>query len=299
MKCFILFYVCFTCSILNSCNGITSEDNLNGNDYALFKNTPVWELAKAVKTENIEEIKRIVREEKVNIDYQEERFGNTLLMLTVVNQHYNSCKTLLELGADPNKHDHYTGSTALIDAAGIENYDDDNTRFLKLLLAHGANPNEEETGERKEGNTTRKTPLLVACSDVNQFVSPIEKVKVLVEAGANVNSKNEFGAFPLREALMHKHYDVVLYLLQKGADYNEMLFDRSKFQSNGKKIYMVDLLREHLLPLDSKEYQQKIAVIEFLKEKGIDYRKVPIPDFVVKEAKETYPNNWKEYLEKY
>jgi ankyrin repeat protein len=278
---------------------LVDKSTLLGKDYRLFQGTPVWNLAKAVQDEKVEEIKRIVQEEKVNVDYQDEKFGNTLLMLSVGNQHYNSCKTLLELGADPNKHDNYTGSTALIDAAGIENYKDDNTRFLKLLLSHGANPNEEETGKRQEGNTTRKTPLLVACSDVNQFVSPIEKVKVLVESGANVNYKNEFNDFPLAEALMHKHYDVVLYLLQKGADYSLMLFDRGEFSKDGKKIYIADLLREHLLPLDSKEYQQKMEVIEFLKQKGIDYRKVPIPDFVVKEAKETYPKNWREYLEKY
>jgi ankyrin repeat protein len=278
---------------------LVDKSTLLGKDYRLFQGTPVWNLAKAVQDEKVEEIKRIVQEEKVNVDYQEEKFGKTLLMLTVMNQHYNSCQTLLELGANPNLHDSNDGTSPMIYAAGIENYQDDNTKFLKLLLKHGGNPNDEETGKRREGNTTRKTPLSYACSDVNQFVSPIEKVKVLVEAGANVNYKNEFNHFPLREALIHKHYDVVLYLLQKEANYNEMLFDRAEFSKDGKKVYIADLLREHLLPLDSKEYQQKMQVVEFLKEKGIDYRKVPIPDFVVKEAKETYPKNWKEYLEKY
>lgn len=278
---------------------LVEKSKLSGKDYRLFQGTPIWNLAKAVQDENIEEINQIVKEEKVNIDYQEGKFGKTLLMLTVGNQHYNSCKTLLELGADPNKHDNNTGSTALIDAVGIENYKDDNTRFLKLLLSYGANPNEEKSGNFKGEKTSLTTPLLVACSDVNQFVSPMEKVKVLVESGANVNYKNESNHFPLRVALTYKHYDVVLYLLQKGSDYSLMLFDRSEFSKEGKKIYLADLLREHLLPLDSKEYQQKMAVVEFLKGKGIDYRKVPIPDFVVKEAKETYPKNWKEYLEKY
>lgn len=278
---------------------IVDKSTLLGKDYRLFQGTPVWNLAKAVQDEKVEEIKRIVREENVNVDYQESKYGKTLLMLTVMNRHYSSCQTLLELGANPNLHDCNDGTSPMIYAAGIEDYQDDNTKFLKLLLKHGGNPNDEETGKRREGNTTRKNPLSYACSDVNQFVSPIEKVKVLVEAGANVNYKNEFNQFPLREALMHRHYDVVLYLLQKEANYNEMLFDRSEFSKDGKKIFIADLLREHLLPLDSKEYQQKMKVVEFLKQKGIDYKKVPIPDFVVKEAKETYPKNWKEYLEKY
>ena len=70
--------------------------------YELFKDTAVWELAKAVQKEDIEEIKRLVNQEKLNIDFQEEKFGNTLLILSVSNHQYTSFKTLLELGADPN-----------------------------------------------------------------------------------------------------------------------------------------------------------------------------------------------------
>ena len=42
-----------------------------------------------------------------------------------------------------------------------------------------------------------------------------------------------------------------------------------------------------------------MKVVEFLKGKGIDYRAVPIPEFVRKRAQENHPNDWKEYLEKY
>ncbi len=289
----------FICFILLSCNDL-NNDSLLGNDYRLFEsNTPIWDLAKAVKEEDIEEIKQLVQEEKINLDYQEPKFGNTLLMLTVVNQHYISCKTILELGANPDIHDSYSGSTALIDAADIQNNTGDNTDFLKLLLVHGANPNDEEVGSRKNGNSTRITPLLAACSDVNQFVSPIKKVKILVEAGADINYKNEFNTFALAEALIHDHFDVVLYLLQKGADYSKVLFDREEFSKDGKKIYIADLLREHLIPLDSKAYKQKMQVVAFLKEQGIDYRKLPIPDYAKEQAKKMYPKNWEEYLEKY
>ena len=278
---------------------IVDKGKLLGNDYRLFQETPAWNLAKAVEDENIEEIKRIVQGTAVDVDYQEERFGQTLLMLTVGNQHYNSCKTLLELGANPNKHDVYNGSSAMIDASNIENYKGDNTTFLKLLLKHGGNPNDEEVGERREGNTTRNTPLLVACSDVNQFVSPIEKVKLLVESGANINYRNEYNHFALREALIHEHYDVALYLLNNEADYSLMFFDRAKFTKGGKKVYITGVLREDLLPLDSDKYKQKMEIVAFLKEKGIDYRAMPIPDYVKKEAKETYGKGWKGYLDKY
>lgn len=273
---------------------LVDKSTLLGNDYRLFQATPVWNLAKAVQDENIEEIKRIAREEEVNIDYQDERFGNTLLMLTISNQQYKSCETLLDLGASPNKHDNYDGSSAIIDAAGINETTDDNTKFLKLLLKHGGDPNAIEEGERREGNTSRNTPLIMACGCPNKIVSPIEKVKILIDSGANINYKNEFGTTALKMAYVQEHFDVVLYLLEKGADYNIPLFNR-----NGKDVFIWDELRDVLFPLASKEHQQKMAVVEFLKQKGIDYRNLPIPNYIVKEVKETYPENWKEYLEKY
>lgn len=278
---------------------IVDKDKLLGNDYRLFQETPAWNLAKAVWDENIPEIKRIVQEEKIDVDYQDGRFGHTLLMLTIKNQQESSCKALLELGADPNKHDKYDGSSAMIDAAEINEITGDNTEFLKLMLEYGGNPNDAEVGERKEGNSTRYTPLIMACSNVNKVVSSLDKVKLLVEAGANVNYKNEFGGTALSTSMLMGHYDVVLYLLNHGADFSQIIIDRSKFTKDGKKMGIADVLREDLLPLDSDKYEQKMAIVAFLKAKGIDYRALPIPDYVKKEAKETYGKGWKEYLEKY
>ena len=261
----------------------------------MFKNTPIWDLAKAVRDGNTSEIKRLVQIQKMDIDYQESKFGSTLLMLTVLNEQYNSAKALLENGADPNKHDTYTGISAMIYSAGIQNQNDDNTKFLKLMLLHGGNPNDEETGDRQKGNSTRKNPLLVACADVIQDVTPIEKVKLLVEAGADINHKNEYGATPLQKALTDEHYDVILYLLQKAVDIRVPITEHP----DGKKMYLVDLMRYDAFPLDSKKYQDKMKVVEFLKQKGIDYRKLPVPKKIMEDAKLLYPNNWQDYLEKY
>ncbi len=284
--------------LFSACEDI-DKSTLRGNDYRLFQGTQVWDLAKAVENEDTGKIKKIIIEDKVDVNCQEVIFGQTLLMLAVQNKQYNECKVLLELGADPNKHSNYDGRSAIIYSAGITDFKNENASFLQLMLAYKGNPNDEETGERRVGNSTRQTPLLLAISDVSETQSPIKKVKMLVEVGANINYKNEFNAFPLAEALLFKHYDVVLYLLQKGADYSLMIFDRANFYEGGEKIYIVGLLREDLQPLHSKKYLEKMAVVDFLKNKGVDYRDAPVPEFVLKKIKEDYPNNWKKYLEKY
>lgn len=272
---------------------LVDKSKLLGNDYRLFQETPVWNLAKAVEDEKADEIKRIVIEEKANKDFQEERFGSTLLMLSIINHHYISCKTLLELGADVHKHEFSTGRSAIMYAADLGLEEGDNTRFLRLLLQHGANPNDEEIGKRGEGNSTRKTPLLLACDYTFQSNSAIEKVKLLVEAGANINYSNEYNETPIRTALTMDHFDILLYLLEKGADFNTPIHDA--FGS----YKLEEELRYHLYPIDSKEYKQKMAVVDFLLQHGIDYRKTSIPENIRDKIKKQYPNNWKEYLEKY
>ncbi|MBK9249762.1 MAG: ankyrin repeat domain-containing protein [Ignavibacteria bacterium] len=294
MRC-LLCLLCLLCLSCTDRDSVVDKSKLLGNDYRLFQGTPVWNLAKAVQDENTSEIIRLVRDEKVNINFQESKYGQTLLMLSIVNLQYSSCKTLLEVGADVNIHDTYSGKSAIIIAAAVFNDIDDNTRFVKLLLSHGADPSDAEVGDRKHGHWTRFTPLTYSTS-ISKTRLPI--VKVLVEAGANINYRDENNFSALSSALLASDYEVVLFLLQKGADYKSVIVDRAKYSETGSKVYIQDLLREHCLPLNSKEYLQKMAVVEFLKAKGIDYSKVPIPDFVVKKAKTMYPKDWQQYLEK-
>jgi hypothetical protein len=117
---------------LSSCYNqetLVDKSKLMGNDYRLFQSTPAWELAKAVMTGDIKKIKGEVAHKKVSVDYQESRFGQTLLMLAITNSQYDSAKTLLELGANPNLHDTFKGETLIIVAA-----DNDDPKFLRLLF---------------------------------------------------------------------------------------------------------------------------------------------------------------------
>lgn len=288
---FLLLTVFLSCTDRDK---IVDKNTLLGRDYRLFQNTPAWDLAKAVWDEDLVEITRLVREKKVNLNYQEPRFGMPLLMLTVLNEQYKSCEKLLELGADPNQHDTYDGSSAIIEAASINGTVSDNTDFLKLLLQYKANPNDVEIGKRRSDNLGRATPLLKACSSGNKIVSPLAKVKVLVDAGADINYYGEFEKSPLSAALLADNYDVVVYLLHKNVNYKRPIFIR-----DNKALYIQDVLRENVFPLESKEFKYKLEIIACLSKVGIDYRSIPVPAFVVEKIKKMYPDNWKDYLAKY
>jgi ankyrin repeat protein len=273
--------------LIIGCRDIPVErGKLSGYDYRLFQNTPVWELAKAVQDKNISKINRLVKEEELNLNYQEPRFGSTLLMLTVRNENFKSCKALLELGANPNIHDYYDGTSPIIEAAN--NIGTNKLKFLKLLLENGADPNDEEVGPRRPDNPTRYTPLLQASEN------DLASVRLLVGYGANINYKNELEWTPLSVALTQDKYDIALYLLNNGADYRQPV-DKTE----GKYYYLWDELRFRMYPLNSSEYMMKMRIVDFLKKKGIDYHKTPVPPHVVEQIKADYPDNWEEYLQKY
>ena len=98
-----LFIVVAQATVFSSC----SQNNLFGPGYSwdLFKNTPNWNLAKAVANEDTTHIYAIIHSGHADINLQEPKFGRTLLMLAVGNDKEISTSALLKLGADVNLRD--------------------------------------------------------------------------------------------------------------------------------------------------------------------------------------------------
>lgn len=283
----LLSLVLLSCGKINR-ESIVDKSKLIGMDYRLFQNSPAWELAKAVWDEDIDKINEITSKDKKIINYQDSVYGETLLMLTVMNRQYDSFEALIKNGADVNIHDNDDGSSALIQACHFYLND---IRYVELLLKNGANVNDIEVGKRKEGNTTRFTPLMAASQSAGK-----EVVELLIKYGADVNYKNEYKQTALSRATMQDKYEIVLVLLKNGADYNYPIFYR---YSEKRYLNLIDVLRESVIDMDTKNYKYKMEVVSFLRSKGIEYNNVPIPEYIKKSIKENYPNSWQEYLQKY
>jgi hypothetical protein len=213
-------------------------------------------------------------------------------MLSLINSQYKTAEELLKLGANPNLKDFYRGSNAIIVAAYIED-----PKYLKLLLKYGGKANSLETAPGKDGDQARSTALNNAISYVDKY--SLERVKLLVNAGADINYFNNgpevFTNLPLGDALLHDNMDALLFLLDKGADYNKIMYK----MFDNHDVYILEGLRKVLVDLNSEQHKAKIKAVQFLKNKGLDYKKEPIPDYIEKEIKKKYPNDWKEYLSKY
>ena len=90
--------------------------------------------------------------------------------------------------------------------------------------------------------------------------------------------------------------------MEHGADYNVPISrkcDHSVNSSDSTYLNLVEELKYEMWPLDSKEYEAKMRIVDCLKKRGVDYRSYPIPDEMKNYAKDMYYDSWKEYLEKY
>ena len=277
-------------------NSFTEPHEYLASDYRIFKDTPVWDLAKAVRDADTAEITYLVQEKKIPIDFQDSIYGKSLLSLAVYHNNLKSVKKLLELGADPNLYEdtiNQPGTNPVIDACFFN--EEISIEILKLLLDYGGNPNSVTKGVNKNGNIVH--PLRNSAMEEAASFGEIEKIKVLMDYGADINftPDRDYDTDPLKESLLTEHMNIALFLLEHGAKYDKEYLN--PFTKNKENILYI--LRKIDLPLDSEEYKFKLKIIDFLKEKGLDYYKEPIPDFMEKKIKRLHPNDWQEYMQKY
>ena len=297
----LVFAVVFS---LSGCSFYTDEYITN---IGIYQDTPVWELAKAVNVNNTRKIKRILKNQPDLVDYQDPKFGATLLIWAVGTEHYNAAKTLLECGADPNIICTYTGGTALFIASSyswVDSLAKKDAKYVKLLLKYGADPNIGFVGsDHNNIYEVGTTPLM------NSIGCGIEKTKALVEGGADIN-------FQLQESKETAAIVAINHVWTNTLD-SEMIYayyliveqkaDISQAHYYGKNIFgetivhspVADLRRWTPDDLESEGYQMKMAIVKEFQNNGYDYWATDVPQDIIKQYQELLPDTWKEYIENY
>jgi uncharacterized protein len=267
-------------SIMSKCS---SQDNhYHGDDVRLFYNTPVWEAAKAIEKGDTIMAKKLLKNTPDSIlNYKESKFGQSLLTWAAYSYHYSGVKMLAEMGANPNLKGN-DSTSAFMYACG----NGDSSAYLKILLKYGGDVNAVANNNIYHHY---RTPLMAAIK-----AQRLEYVKILINAGADPNyryiSKGIYDC-ALGDAFTANNLDILSYLIfEVGIDCKKPTgFDR---EFSGDSIYITNDLRNKDFPLDSKEYVQKMEIIDYLNKQGIFYKNAPIPF--------GFQNKYdKEYLDKY
>lgn len=176
-------YLIFTLGLaLNSCGFNLEQEFYNFDN---FKGTSLWELAQAVRADDANEVREILKENKLEIDLKDAYYNQTLLALSIQNEKRNAFLELLKAGANPNE---LVGSPK--DASpfiyAIWNVRNCDLFYVETMLKHGANPNLEIKNPQPESYFANSFPLLVAIGN-NDSYNCLDLVKLLVDNGADIN----------------------------------------------------------------------------------------------------------------
>lgn len=174
-------------------------------------------------------------------------------------------KRLLEHGANPNIATSEGESVIWFAAMGGE-ISKETLPFLELCLQHGGDPNWVFHKRYEDGinHADDGRPLFAAVIMYNE--KAMEALKLLLNAGADINIKDKDGSNPLEYAA-GGHYDILLFLLQSGANYT--------VKNNYGTNFIWDLEQFPTVAFGddkemAKQKEWKKKVIAFLKEKGIE-----------------------------
>ena len=168
-------------------------------------------LAIASEHGDVAEIRRLMKVEGVDPDKIFSKDGYPLLVWPVLTKNPVGLKAMLENGADPNaamlvplqNTSRFKGryeDNAMVWAAKASD-----TRYLKILLDHGGDPDTR--------NSNGETLLLQAFLSGNEW----ENVKLLVERGADVNAKSQSTPF-ITEYASGGGFESTYWLLEHGAN---------------------------------------------------------------------------------
>lgn len=130
--------------------------------------------------------------------------GKSMLIIAMENKNLEAFSLLIKHGADVN----FRASDGdprkrlvVMELAAVN----DDTEYLKLLLDNGGNPNSLDS-------YASKAVLFEAAKS-----SQLENVKILVSAGAKLDSLDGNEATALHIAIAVKNFDIAHYLIDKGA----------------------------------------------------------------------------------
>lgn len=251
-----------------------SGNTYPGFDFNNFKETPVSDLAKAVEDQNIFQIEKILKDTSINIDYEEPKYGASLLMLAVANNKTKSVEKLLQSGANPNKLDKFGDQSAIMIACDYY-IDNCNTDILKLLIEYGGNVNAVKNIDRKRGEgggiigNIHETVLMIAAG---RAIPCNERVKVLVEAGADINKCTYYDGYgAITTAIIQDNLDIVRYLvIENKAKIPEYCYRVTDPKSNNvNKFTVSEFLNGEYYTPGSKNYKLREEIISYLDSKGL------------------------------
>ncbi|MCP5144526.1 MAG: ankyrin repeat domain-containing protein [Gammaproteobacteria bacterium] len=193
--------------------------------------------------------------------------GQTPLMLVARTGNVQAARMLLKAGADVNAVEQWGAQTALMWAAARRH-----PAMVKLLIKSGAGIDAHSAireyprrvtaeGRSKDLNSGGLTPLLFAARE-----NCLDCVKVLIDAGADLNLADPERVTPLLLAIMNVNWDVARALIEAGAD-----VDAWDIYGQAPLYAAIDVRRQRVSPrasADQVNATDGLSIVRMLLERG-------------------------------
>ena len=267
----LIFFVIALLISLLSCNNY-----LPGYDFALFKNTSAKDLARAVELNDTGWINEILDKDPKLVNYQEKKFGNTLLMLSVVNNKTLSTEALLKHGADPFIVDNYHNNTMYL-SCGYLNTSKCDTKKIDLLIKYGGSFKKEDALKKcKQGKYPKYnyvTESITVCFNV---------FKKVINYGGDINEYyKRFHERPVYYALLYEKFETAKYLIiEKKAEIPKVFSIGYYNEKPNQKVNVFEFIEK--TNFNSTDYNPKLLkeLVEYLTNHPEQF--VSAPDSLVK-----------------
>ncbi len=226
------------------------QSTLDNDDFAYLRETfpdsDAYNLALAAANGSVSRIQQLVSE-GVPVDPLSE-FSSTPLMVAIEFGRPESVAALLELGADPNHTSRSMFRSPLRMAMSAED-----PSVLRMLLEHGGDP---------DRGKDRRDPLIIRAASRQNFL------EVLVTAGADVNARGLNYDTALITAARRQRYQIVLYLLQNGADFTLV---------NRADESLIGYIEDDFYVNANSDVDYRELVVEFLRSEGAEVDPWEVP----------------------
>jgi len=216
----------------------------------VFSDPKAQALALAAEQGNAAEVRRLMKEEKVDPDHIFGADGMPLLAWPVFTESPEGLRAMLENGADPNAAQPYprekgrsqtNANNAMVLAAQKEDQ-----VYLRLLLDHGGDPNTRNSNDES----------LTFHALIHQ--NKQKNVKLLIERGANVNDRAGMGGTLLELYTSRGGFEISYWLLEHGAD-PSLVYEYRK-PVHRRDSHVVQSMFWYPAPEISRDWQRKCQV---------------------------------------
>ena len=214
--------------------------------------------------------------------------SRSLLQLAITKNRFDIARDIVNRVGTVNDYEGLYGSSAIILAAG--NVDGVPLEFFEFLIQNGANINDQRVGGWYDDKGLRTTPLYEA---VNRGNYPL--IDYIIKNGGNLDMFVREDYTPLNLAVF-RDMRVVYMLLEGGLNYEKW---GHVSQRTGKKLNILQMLRRIVRKPDSREYEWKMKVVDFLAARGLDYWNEPIPKDIEAKIRREYPKSHQQVLAEY